>query len=322
MKIGLMGAGGIAGVMADTVRKMETAECYAVASRNLSKAQNFAKTYPCEKTYGSYEELVNDPEVDLVYIATPHSEHCDNAKLCIEHGKAVLCEKAFTANTKQAQEVFELAKKKGVLVTEAIWTRYMPFLNTMKEVLASGIIGRPVLLTANLGYPISQVPRLQDPKLAGGALLDVGVYTLHFAFMMLGNEVEDISSTCTYTATGVDEQNSITLKFKSGAMAVLNSSMLSVSDRKGIIQGTKGFLCVENINNFESLAVFDEDYHKIAEYHRPPQISGYEYQVEACRKALEADALECPEIPHEDTLHVMRVMDTLRRQWGVHYPFE
>ncbi len=322
MKIGLMGAGGIAGVMAETIREMETAECYAVASRDLSKAQNFAKTYSCEKAYGSYEELVQDPQVDLIYIATPHSEHWNNAKLCIEHGKAILCEKAFTANEKQAKEVFALAEQKGVLVTEAIWTRYMPFLSTIKEVLASGIIGRPVLLTANLGYPISQVPRLQDPNLAGGALLDVGVYTIHFALMMLGNEVEEVSSTCTYTATGVDEQNSITLKFKNGAMAVLNSSMLSVSDRKGIIQGTKGFLCVENINNFESLAVFDEEYRKIAEYHRPPQISGYEYEVEACRKALECGAVECEAISHEDTLYVMRLMDTLRQQWGLRYPFE
>lgn len=322
MKMGFMGAGGIAGAMAETVRAMKTAECYAVASRSMEKAQNFADAFHCEKAYGSYEELVNDPEVDLVYIATPHSEHWRNAKLCIEHGKAVLCEKSFAANAKQAQEVFRLAEEKGVFVTEAIWTRYMPFLKTIREVIASGIIGRPVLLTANLGYPISQVPRLQDPNLAGGALLDVGVYTLHFAFMILGHEVEEISSACTYTATGVDEQNSITLKFKDNAIAVLNSSMLSVSDRKGIIQGTKGLLCVENINNFESLAVLDENYHKVMECRRPPQISGYEYEVEACRKALQRGALECEEIPHAETLRVMRVMDTLRQQWGIRYPFE
>lgn len=322
MKVGLLGAGSIAGVMAETLNRMDTATCYAVASRTLAKAQTFAQEFGCEKAYGSYEELVNDPNVHLVYIATPHSEHMAHARLCIEHGKPVLCEKAFTANTKQAQEVLTLAKEKGVFITEAIWTRYMPFLQTIREVLASGVIGRPVLLTANLGYAISDVPRLQDPNLAGGALLDVGVYTLHFAFMLFGNAVEDISSYCTYTATGVDEQNSITLKFKNGALAVLNSSMLSVSDRKGIVQGTKGFLCVENINNFESLAVYDEESRKIAEYQRPKQISGYEYEVEACRKALENGALECAEIPHEDTLFVMQIMDKLRAQWGIRYPFE
>ena len=322
MKIGLLGAGSIAGVMAETLNRMDTATCYAVASRTLAKAQTFAQEFGCEKAYGSYEELVNDPNVDLVYIATPHSEHMAHARLCIEHGKPVLCEKAFTANTQQAQEVLTLAKEKGVFITEAIWTRYMPFLQTIREVLASGVIGRPVLLTANLGYAISDVPRLQDPNLAGGALLDVGVYTLHFAFMLFGNAVEDISSYCTYTATGVDEQNSITLKFKNGALAVLNSSMLAVSDRKGIVQGTKGFLCVENINNFECLAVYDEESRKIAEYQRPQQISGYEYEVEACRKALENGALECAEIPHEDTLFVMQIMDKLRAQWGIRYPFE
>lgn len=322
MKIGIMGAGGIAGVMADTVRAMDTAECYAVASRNLAKAQRFAQDHPCRKAYGSYEELVMDPEVDLVYIATPHSEHYENAKLCIAHGKAVLCEKAFTANEAQAREIFRLAQEKGVLITEAIWTRYMPFLQVIKEVLVGGVIGDPVMLTANLGYPISQVPRIQDPALAGGALLDVGVYTLHFACMMLGNEVEDISSTCTYTPTGVDAQNSITLKFKSGAMAVLNSSVLSVSDRKGIIQGTKGFLCVENINNFERLSVYDKEYRKVAEYQRPPQISGYEYEVEACRRALQKGATACEEISPEDTLYVMHIMDTLRQQWNIRYPFE
>lgn len=306
MKVGLMGAGGIARKMADTINAMETSECYAVASRSLEKAQDFARKFHCEKAYGSYEALVNDPQVELVYIATPHSEHWANAKLCIEHGKAVLCEKSFTANARQAQDIFEMAKEKHVLVTEAIWTRYMPFLKKMREVLESGIIGRPVMLTANLGYPISDVPRLREPKLAGGALLDVGVYTLHFAFMMFGNDVEDIVSTCTYTTTGVDEQNSITLKYKNGTMAVLNSSMLSVSDRKGIIHGKKGFLCVENINNFEKLTVYDNNYHAIEEYHRPPQISGYEYEVEACRRALSENRIECEEIPHEETLRVMR----------------
>lgn len=322
MNVGFLGTGFIAGLMAQTIGKMDSAVCYAAASRSGERAREFARQYGCRRAFGSYEELVRDPDVDLVYIATPHSEHCANAKLCIEHGKPVLCEKAFTANEAQAREVFRLAQEKQVFVTEAIWTRYMPFLATIRTVLASGVVGRPVLLTANLGYAISGVPRLQDPALAGGALLDVGVYTLHFARMLLGTEVERIASACSYTATGVDEQDSITLFYKGGALAVLNSSMLSVSDRKGIIQCTEGYLCVENINNFESLAVYDREYRRVAFYERPAQISGYEYEVEACRRALAAGALECPEIPHEETLQVMRLMDTLRAQWGIVYPFE
>lgn len=322
MKVGFMGAGGIAGTMAQTVHQMEQAECYAAASRSLEKAQAFAERFHCKKAYGSYEEMAVDPEVDLIYIATPHSEHYENAKLCIRYGKAILCEKAFTANAAQAEEVFRLAAQKGVFVTEAIWTRYMPFLKTIREVAESGVIGRPVMLTANLGYPIDQVERLRKPELAGGALLDVGVYTLHFARMLFGTEVERVTSCCTYTDTGVDEQNSVTLQFANGTMAVLNSSMLSVSDRKGIIQGTRGYLIIENINNFEKMTVYDRSYHKLAEYERPSQISGYEYEVEACRRALEEGRTECEEIPHEETLAVMRLMDGLRREWKIVYPFE
>ena len=177
-------------------------------------------------------------------------------------------------------------------------------------------------LTANLGYLIGQVPRLREPSLAGGALLDVGVYTLNFAAMIFGDKVDRIESSCTYTDTGVDEQNSITLHYADNKMAVLNSSMISLSDRKGIIYGTKGFAVVENINNFESIAVFDSHYRQVAVYKRPKQISGYEYEVEACLKAIDAGELECPQMPHEETLRMLRWMDELRRQWGIVYPME
>lgn len=322
MNVAIMGAGNIGGVMAHTLNKMKSVRCYAVGSRNKEKAAEFAKKYGCRKAYGSYEELVSDKKVDLVYIATPHSEHYDNARLCIENGKAVLCEKAFTANAAQAEELFAFAKEKNVFITEAIWTRYMPMLQTIKEVLGSGVIGVPTMLTANLGYVISGVSRLTDPALAGGALLDVGVYTINFASMIFGTEVKKISSVCTYTKSGVDEQNSITMVFEDGKMAVLNSSMLSLSDRKGIIHGTKGFAVIENVNNFESMTVYDSSYNKVGEYNRPKQISGYEYEVEACVKALQNGETECPEMPHEETVRIMKLMDTLRYEWGIKFPFE
>ncbi len=177
--VGIMGAGNIAGVMADTLNKMKGVRLYAVASREKVKADVFAGKYGCKKAYGSYEELVTDKKADLIYIATPHSEHFANARLCIEHGKPVLCEKAFTANAAQAEELIKLSEEKGVFLAEAIWTRYMPMLSTIREVLGSGVIGEPKTLTANLGYVIDNVPRLLEPALAGGALLDVGVYTLN-----------------------------------------------------------------------------------------------------------------------------------------------
>ena len=320
--IGIIGSGNIAGVMADTIKRMKNVRLYAVASRSKVKADVFAEKYGCKKAYGSYEELASDSKVDLVYIATPHSEHYENAKLCLLNGKPVLCEKAFTANAAQAKELIRISQERRVLLAEAIWTRYMPMLATIREVLGSGIIGEPKTLTANLGYLIERVARLQEPALAGGALLDVGVYTLNFASMIFGDDIETIESSCTYTKTGVDEQNSITIYYKDGRMAVLNSSMISLSDRIGIIYGTKGFAIIENINNYESITVFDPRYKEIASYKRPRQISGYEYEVEACIKALENGEIECGEMPHSEIIRMMEIMDGLRAKWGIVYPFE
>ena len=186
----------------------------------------------------------------------------------------------------------------------------------------SKVIGEAKTLTANLGYVIDGVPRLQDPALAGGALLDVGVYTINFALMVFGKEIEKISSNCTYTKSGVDEQNSITIQYKDGRVAHLNSSMVSMSDRKGIIYGTKGFLVIENINNYESITVYDDARKKVAFYKAPKQISGYEYEVEASMKAIQDGKFECSQMPHSEILFVMRLMDDLRREWKIKFPFE
>ena len=322
MNVGIIGAGNIAGTMALTLKGMKQVCCYAVAARDKERAEAFAKKYGVKKAYGSYEEMLQDEKVELVYVSTPHSHHFEHAKLCIDHGKPVLCEKAFCANSAQAKELLSYAREKGVFLTEAIWTRYMPFLKTIREVLASGVIGEPKLLSANLSYPVSEAPRMQEPELAGGSLLDLGVYTLHFAAMLFGKEVKSIQAVCTYTEKGMDEQDSITLMFEDGRMAVLNCSMLSVGDRKGMIQGTKGCMVIENINNFESLTVYDADHKKTAFYKRPKQITGYEYEVEACVEAVRKGWLEYPDIPHEETLRIMRQMDEIREKLGVRYPFE
>lgn len=322
LKMAILGAGGIASTMAKTISQMEQVECYAVGSRSLEKAQAFAQKFGFQKAYGSYEELVKDEEVELVYIATPHSEHYENARLCIRHKKPVLCEKAFTANAKQAKELLEYAKKEKVFITEAIWVRYMPMLQIIRKELADGVIGTPTMLTANLGYLVSAVPRMQRPELAGGSLLDLGVYPINFALMMFGDNIAKVSSACTYTDSGVDEQDSITLLYEDGKVAQLAASMLGLSDRRGTIYGTKGFMVIENINNFESLTVYDTNYHEVKTIERPAQISGYEYEVEACIRALSEGKLECEEMPHEETLRVMELMDGLREEWGVKFPFE
>lgn len=322
MNMAILGAGNIANMMARTIAEMSDITSYAVASRDLKKAEQFAEKYQFQKAYGSYEELVNDSEVDLIYIATPHSHHYEHAKLCIKHKKPVLCEKSFMVNAKQAKEIFDYAEEQGVFITEAIWTRYMPMLAKIKEVLDSGVIGTAHMLTANLGYKIDTVPRLREPALAGGALLDVGVYTLNFASMIFGDDISEVTSTCTYTDTGVDEQNSITITYKDGKMAVLNSSMKALSDRKGMIHGSKGFMIIENINNFESITVYNEEYREIASYPCPKQITGFEYEVEASRKAIMNGELECPQMPHKKTILMLEMMDNLRSEWDITYPCE
>ena len=322
MNIGIMGAGNIGGTMAGTIAKIQDVTCYGIASRELQKAEQFAAKFGVTRAYGSYEEMLADPMIELVYVATPHSQHYENMMLCIEYGKPVLCEKAFTVNAKQAREVLDFAKEKNVFVTEAMWTRYMPMRNTITEVLASKIIGEPTLVTCNLGYPISHVTRLTDPSLAGGALLDLGVYTLNFASMVFGDKVKKISSTCTYAKTGVDEQDSITLVYEDGKMAVMNATMLAASDRKGIIYGSLGYIIIENINNFESLTVYNISHEKLAQYTKPEQITGYEYQVVESVKAVKAGKISCSQMPHEETIRIMEIMDQLRSDWGIVYPFE
>ena len=250
LKIGIMGTGRIASVLANTMLQMPQVVLMGAASRSLEKAEEFAARFSIERAYGSYEELAKDPDIQLIYIATPHSEHCSNAKLCLENGKHVLCEKAFAANYAQAKEMTDLAEEKNLMITEAMWVRYMPMAKTLKEVLNSGIIGEPMTLTANLCYLVSDKPRLVKPELAGGALLDVGVYTLNFASIVFGDEITDIQSSVIKTDSGVDAQNSITLCYPGGKMAILNSSLQVLSDRMGIIYGTKGYLVVENVNNF------------------------------------------------------------------------
>lgn len=322
LKVGIMGTGRIASVLAETMVQMPEVCLYGAASRSLEKAEDFAARFSIKKAFGSYEELAADSEVQLIYIATPHSEHSRNARLCLEHGKHVLCEKSFAANYSQAKEMIDLAQEKNLMITEAMWVRYMPMADTLKEVLASGIIGEPMTLTANLAYLVSDKHRIVAPELAGGALLDVGVYTLNFASLVFGDEITDIASSVIKTETGVDAQNSITLLYPGGKMAVLNSSIQVLSDRQGIIYGTKGFLVVENINNFESICVYNTDRKLVGSYQRPEQITGYEYQVLASKDAIEQGWTECPQMPHQTTLNVMRVMDELRRQWGIRYPFE
>ena len=322
MKIGVLGTGLIVRCIVPTFQQLECVECYAIASRTEERAKEAAEEFGFAKAYGSYEELVSDPEIELVYVATPHSRHYEDMKLCLEHGKPVLCEKAFTMNSAQAKEIAELSAKKGVFVAEAIWTRYMPSRKLIQETLNSGIIGKVSTLTANLSYTISQNYRIVAPELAGGALLDVGVYGLNFAIMHFGTDIERIESSVQFTDTGVDGMESITLYFKDGRMAVLTHGIYARSDRKGIFYGDKGYIVVENINNPQSISVFDVEDRLVKRIEIPEQISGYEYQIQECVERIEAGVTESVSMPLQDSVFVMEVADAIRKQWGLVYPQE
>ena len=322
MNISILGAGSIAGVMATTLQPLKDVTCYAVAARDRDRAQIFADKFGFAKAYGSYKDMLEDPDVELVYIATPHSHHYEHIKMCLNHGKHVLCEKAFTANARQAEEVLRLAESKGLLLTEAMWIRYMPMAAKIVEVANSGIIGRPTSLSANLGYPLEHNARLVKPSLCGGALLDLGVYVLNFASMVFGNEIESMAANCIKYRSGVDAQETIMLSYSDGRMATLYSTMLAQTDRRGQINGTNGYIEIDNINDFEAMRVYNLERRVIAEYAAPMQVTGYEYEVQSAMKAIREGAIECPEMPHFETLFMMQLMDNIRAAWNLRYPYE
>ena len=313
--VGIIGAGHIAEKMAFTLNRREDAAAYAVASRSLEKAENFARVHGVEKAYGSYEELLDDPQVDLVYVATPHSLHLRHVKMCLEKGRPVLCEKAFMLNRAEAEEAIRLSEERNVFLAEAIWTRYMPFRKTVREVIDSGRIGRPMMLTAHLGYPVAHKERIIDPSLGGGALLDLGVYVINFALMMFGDGISGISSTCIKADTGVDLQESITFTWPDGKMAVMQDTALCASERQAIICGDKGYIILDNINNPLKAEIWSAGHVLEETLHAPEQITGFEYQVRACISAIREGRIETDFMPHSETLRVMELMDTVRTRW-------
>lgn len=321
IRVGILGAGRIAGVMADTMTKMDCVEICAVASRDLARSREMAQKFAIPKAYGSYGEMLADPAVQLVYIATPHSHHCTHIKACLDHGKHVLCEKAFTMTLREAEEAIRLAREKKLLLVEALWTRFQPFVKTIRDLIDGGIVGNVSMLTASLGADVKHKERIQRPELGGGALLDLGVYPLNFAYMMFGTDVTDITSSCIKYPTGVDAQICMALRFGSGRMASLFSTIMVNSDKKGTIYGDKGYMVVDSILNPDSVRVYGTD-HRLREVrYREPVISGYEFEVEAVVGAIREGAVECGQMTHGETLRIMGQLDGLRRDWGVEFEF-
>jgi predicted dehydrogenase len=322
MRVGIIGTGWIAEKAAITLNGLSQCEAYAVGSRAQATADAFAAKWHISKAYGSYSQLIADPNVDLVYVGTPHSHHYDVTREAILAGKPCLVEKAFMANLPQAKAIVDLAHERKVFLAEAIWTRYQPAVGIVRQLIASGRIGTPRLVTATLGYSMGPKPRIMRPDLCGGALLDLGVYALNFVRMFFPADIVSIQSQCVKSDTGMDLTNAMCLVLSDGMLCNLQSSAACVGDNIGVIAGTDGNLIIDNINNPQTITVNGPDRTYVETIKVPEQITGYEYQFLSCRQALLDGRLEPEEMPHDETLYIMQLMDDLRRQWGVRYPMD
>ena len=322
MRVGIIGTGWIAEKAAITLNGLTDCEAYAVGSRTKEKAEAFGAKWDIPKAYGSYSALIADPDIDLVYVGTPHSHHFDVTREAILAGKPSLVEKAFMANSRQTKEILDLAREHKVFLAEAIWTRYQPAVGIVRKLISDGRIGQPRLVTATLGYSMGEKHRIMRPDLCGGALLDLGVYVLNFVRMFFDADIVSMNGQCVKSDTGMDLTNTITLILQDGVLCNLQSSAACVGDNIGVIAGTEGNLIIDNINNPQTITVNGPDRTYVETIHVPQQITGYEYEFMACRQALIDGLLEPREMSHDETFYIMQLMDELRRKWDVRYPMD
>lgn len=321
---GIIGTGNIAHHFANGLKVVPDAELVAVGSRSIEKANAFGDEFDVARRYGSYAELVADPEVDVIYVSTPHQDHKASTLLCLEAGKPVLCEKPFAINAGEAREMVESARSKGLFLMEAMWTRFRPAMVKVRELIDGGDLGEVRFLSANIGWKSQYDPefRLFNPDLGGGALLDGGVYPVSFASMVLGTP-NAIASVATLGETNVDEQNAIALAYPSGAVASLGVTIQASPISIGLILGTKGRIEIHHDWHRPEGLTFTP-YGGEPQRFDYPQTEGNGYQYEAIEvgRCLREGLLESPVMTLDETLSIMETMDTLRAQWGVRYPME
>ncbi|QTE29728.1 Gfo/Idh/MocA family protein [Pengzhenrongella sicca] len=319
---GILGAGNIAGSFADAVNSHTRSPLVAVGSRNRDRVERFATAHGIPTTHQGYRGLVEDPQVDAVYVATPHSEHRAHALLAIAAGKHVLVEKSFMRNAGEAEEVFAAAKAAGVFVMEAMWTRFLPHVAALRQVIAAGEIGEIVNLSADHGQWFAPDPasRLFDPKLAGGALLDLGVYPVSFAHDFLGVP-EAVSAVGALTDTGVDGQVSMVLSYAAGVQATLSTTLWSKTPTTASISGTEGHIAIEG--SFYAPTSFRVTRRDGAEWtFGRGESAGLQYEAAEVARRIVAGETESPTMSWDNTLAVMRTLDEIRAQIGLVYPGE
>lgn len=320
---GLLGPGLIAQQFADDLKVVEGAALYAVASSSIERARAFALLNGGEKSYDSYEALVSDPQVDGVYIATPHRFHFENTMLCLKAGKPVLCEKPLTVNAAEAKILIETAQDEKVFLMEALWTRFLPIYGQIREWLDERAIGDVHLLSSTFGFsiPKGKEQRWLNPELAGGTLLDMGVYPIATSQWVLGQMPESFGARAIVGETGVDELTSVVLKYPNEIISQFSTNFLSNNVNEFFIYGTKGTICIHANYWGASKATLSVDGRDLT-VSKPPRGGGFEYQTEETMRCVRAGLLESPGMTHAQTLANMDLMDQIRAVIGVKYPFE
>ncbi|MFZ4395917.1 MAG: Gfo/Idh/MocA family protein [Kiritimatiellia bacterium] len=320
---GILAPGTIAHKFAAGIQALPDAELVAVGSRALERAQDFAAKYRIPRAYGSYQELAADAQVDAIYVATPHHLHAETTILCLEHGHAVLCEKPFAGNSQQAEAMVACARRRGVFLMEAMWSRFLPVMDVVAEWLKQGRIGELRRVECDFsfrgdGNPLS---RLLNPALCGGGLLDVGIYPLAFTSWVFGGLPQQVASLAEIGRTGVDEQAGILLLYPGGAMAVLTCGVRTQGQVSARILGTEGSIEIPSPFFCAREAVLRTPQSEVRE-RRPLLATGYEYEAMEVARCVRAGLLESPAMRLEESLDLTRFMTRLRKQWGVRYPFD
>lgn len=319
---GILGPGGIARAFAKDLTLLEGHTIGAVGSRSIDNAHSFAKDFG-GTAYGSYEQLVKDPTIDAIYVATPHPAHHDNVILALNAGKPVLCEKPFAVNAGEAQAMVDAAAKNKVALMEAMWARFLPHYSKVREIVASGVLGPILSIHADHGQRLADqnIPRLVEPHLAGGALLDLGIYPISFAHMILGNPAS-ITSSAIMTNKGVDAQTSMIFTYQSGAQSVLTTTMIEQTPCRAVVAGLHGWLEIDRtFYNPASMRVVLND-GTVTQYPNTYTGHGLREQAESFKQLVQSGKIQSEILSWQDTIDIMKTMDAVREQIGLKYPFE
>ena len=320
---GILGCGSIAKSFAVGLQALPDAELMAVGSRSQEKANAFGEHFGATHCHGGYAALAEDPDVDVVYIATPHPMHAADSLLCLAAGKAVLSEKPFTVNAQEAEQVIASAREKKLFLMEGMWSRFFPLMARLRRMLKELEIGDPRLVQADFGFRAGIHPegRLFNPDLGGGALLDVGVYCISLASMLFGSP-NAVTGLAHIGETGVDEQSTITLRYDGGRLAVLSTAIRTNTSHEVMLWGTTGRIKIHSPWWKPTAMTVWREGQDPEEITIPMEGNGFHYEAAEVMSCLRDGRLESEILPLDETLEIMRTMDTLRAQWGLKYPME